>query len=228
LPHQLDRERQVADEPRLLLRGRDLLEGAGGDQLLLVRELLERRLAELPPLVGRDVHPEQRDDVGLLVVQVLDQGVGELVQSRRQRLAVDRRHPPGLQLGPHLRRPLGHRCVLLLHPVDQLRLRRGALEEEGPDVLVLAGVVVVQPVEEEVEMRGDRPGARGGRRRGAPYQPRDLRKAAAEDAVDDRHLLGAGCGPWVSLRPDCAALHGAPPGARFSSGDPDNQVYLMK
>ena len=126
-----------------------------------------------------------------LVVEMHNEGGGELVERCRQCFALDRRPSPSLQQGAHPLRALGDHLVLLLHADDQLRLGCGALQQPRPDVLVLAAVVVVEAVEQEVEMlrqsAADRAVAPD---RGLPNQLGHHREPTAEDPMDHRHFLG--------------------------------------
>lgn len=89
-------------------------------------------------------------------------------------------------------------------------------------MFILAAVVVVKAVEQEVEMCGDRLGARGGAHRGLPNQLGRHREAAPEDAMEHRHLLGpcGGCGRGGLHRRGSVRV------VPHSLRKPDDQVYL--
>jgi predicted ATPase/DNA-binding CsgD family transcriptional regulator len=147
-------------------------------------------LAHGVPLLLRERHRGERDDLLLLVVEVRLDDLVQVVERRRQRLARLRRRP----LAPG--RARGHRCVqgrrddlvLVLHVLRHRSLLRHPLDEQRVQQLVLILVVLVQAAEDQIDVIGQERDPPGRRRRGGADQPRGFVVRLAEHPVDDRHV----------------------------------------
>ncbi len=114
-------------------------------------------LAQAVPLLDRDVSRDERQDLALLEVEVLEQGLRELLDHPGQLLTADR-GGVGLPLGDERADLVGvlvDAVVLGLHGLDEPRGGRGTFEEQRPEELVLARVVHVQAAEHEPQVAGD-------------------------------------------------------------------------
>ena len=92
----------------------------------------------------------------------------------------------------HLVGVLVDAVVLGLHRLHEPGGGRSSFEEQGPEELVLTGVVHVQPAEDEPQGIRDDSGPGGVTVRDAADQRGERDELAPEDAVDDEHLVDVG------------------------------------
>ena len=148
-PHDPDREGQRRQHPSTFVGGRNFEELAHGQGTLPRLELLEGALAERLPLSPGYVVRYQREDFGLLLVEVGDD-VGEELSEGGGKLGARRSRGlpgPGFGEAPGLVNARRQRGVLSFQAGQGGRSGGRLLVQEGPQQLILVAVVDVQPVE---------------------------------------------------------------------------------
>ena len=159
-----------------------------------LRHLLGAVLAETVPLLLGDAAGGDRQDVLLLVVEMLQQGDPERVEGRSHLLA-DRGSGLGLPAGERfgeLVDQLVDAVMLRFHPVNQLGVGRVPLEQLRPEQHVLAGVMHIQAGQHQPGVLAHDGGSGGVAGRDLADQLGDQDELATEDAMDDVHVTDIG------------------------------------
>ncbi len=138
-----------------------------------------------------DVGGDQRQDVRLLLAEVLHEGVvvvGEQVGEAVADGGVGGAREPGQQ-GPDAAHGVGDVLVLVLHALDQVGLQADPAQQLRPEQGVLVGVVAVQAVGVALVVLGQQGGAGGVAGPDPAEQVGHHLRLAPEDPVDHDHLL---------------------------------------